>query len=514
MERKNKKISEGILFTDFYQLTMAQVYFKKGLHQKQVQFDYFFRKYPEYNSSQAGYCIFAGLQSLLEWMQNCFFGPEEIEILANHKGAKQKPIFSKDFLDWLSSQGNFKNITLEAIPEGRVVHPDVPVVTVRGPLIMAQILESSLLNHLNYQSLIATKASRIHEVGRDNLLLEFGLRRGQGKGANAGVRAALIGGADFSSNSGTSYELGFAPKGTHAHSMVQAFIALGKSELEAFRAYADIYPDSCILLVDTINTLESGVPNAIKVFQELKAKGHKPLGVRLDSGDLAYLAIQTAKMLNQADFNEAKIILSNKLDEMVIWQILTQIEKEASKEGVDPNQLINRLVYGVGTRLITSKGHPALDGVYKLVAISDKGSLRPAIKLSETPAKTLNPGRKGVWRIYDQRNKAIADVLTLEDEDLSKEKEITLHHLTEEKQRTVKRDDISEIKKLHQEIIKDGKVVYNFPTIDKIRETRKKDLELLDSGVKRLINPHRYHVSLSKKLWGKKKELIAAAERS
>ncbi|MCF7916339.1 MAG: nicotinate phosphoribosyltransferase [Candidatus Omnitrophica bacterium] len=510
---RTKNISEGILFTDFYQLTMAQAYFKKGIHQKEVQFDYFFRKYPEYNSSQAGYCIFAGLESLVEWMQSSSFRPEDIEVLANHKGPKQKPIFSKDFLQWLSSQGNFKNINLEAVPEGRVIHPNVPVATVRGPLIMAQILESSLLNHLNYQSLIATKASRIQEVGRGNLLLEFGLRRGQGKGANAGVRAALIGGADFSSNSGISYQLGFSPKGTHAHSMVQAFIALGKSELEAFRAYADVYPDSCILLVDTIDTLKSGVPNAIKVFKILKEKGHKPLGVRLDSGDLAYLSIQTAKMLNEAGFREAKIVLSNKLDEMVIWQILTQIEKEAAKEGVDPQQLIKRLVYGVGTKLITSKGYPALDGVYKLVAISDQGNLKPAIKLSETPAKTLNPGRKGVWRIYDQRKKAIADVLTLENENLSKKEEITLHHPTEEKQRVIKKEDILKSEKLHQEIIKNGKVVYDFPVIDKIRETRKDDLELLDSGVKRLINPHRYHVSLSKGLWNQKKELINSVRR-
>lgn len=510
---RNKKISEGILFTDFYQLTMAQLYFKKGLHQKQVQFDYFFRKYPEYNSSQAGYCIFAGLQSLVEWMQNSSFEEEDIKILANHKSPTQKPVFSKDFLQWLSKEGNFKSINLEAIPEGRVIHPNVSVVTIRGPLLMAQILESSLLNHLNYQSLIATKASRIHEVGRGNLLLEFGLRRGQGKGANAGVRAALIGGADFSSNTGISYQLGFIPKGTHAHSMVQAFIALGKSELEAFKAYADVYPDSCLLLVDTIDTLKSGVPNAIKVFKELQRKGHQPLGVRLDSGDLAYLSIQTAKMLNQAGFSEAKIVLSNKLDEIVIWQILTQIEKEAAKEGVNPEQLIKRLAYGVGTKLITSKGYPALDGVYKLVAISDNGNLRPAIKLSETPAKTLNPGRKGVWRIYDQRNKAIADVLTVEDEDLSEKKEIKLHHPTEEKQRIIKKDDISKTEKLHQEIIKEGKVVYDFPAISKIRETRKKDLELLDSGVKRLINPHRYHLSLSNKLWNQKKELINATQK-
>lgn len=511
MMAENKRISEGILFTDFYQLTMAQLYFKKGLHKKEVQFDYFFRKYPGYDSHQSGYCIFAGLQSLVDWVKNSYFSKEDIQLLANHKGPNKKPMFSKDFLDWLSSEGNFKDISLEAVAEARVVHPDVPVASIRGPLAMAQILESSLLNHLNYQTLIATKACRIHEAGRGNLLLEFGLRRAQGKGANAGVRAALIGGAHFSSNTGISYQLGSIPKGTHAHSMVQAFIGLGRSELDAFSAYADIYPDSCLLLVDTINTLKSGIPNAIKVFETLRKKGHKPLGIRLDSGDLAYLSIQAAKMLNKAGFDKVKIVLSNKLDELVIWQILTQIQKEAPKYAVDPDNLISRLVYGVGTKLITSQGYPALDGVYKLVAISDDKKLKPAIKLSETPAKTINPGRKGIWRIYDKRNKAVADVLSTEAEDLSKKEESILHHPTQDKQRVVKREDISSIEKLHKDIIKDGEIVYDFPPIERMRETRKKDLDSLDSGVKRLINPHRYHVSLSRDLWELKKELISSA---
>jgi nicotinate phosphoribosyltransferase len=373
---------------------------------------------------------------------------------------------------------------------------------------MVQILESSLLNHLNYQTLVATKACRIREAGRGNLLLEFGLRRGQGKGANAGVRAALIGGADFSSNTGASYQLGFSPKGTHAHSMVQAFISLGYSEQDAFMAYADIYPDSCILLVDTIDTLGSGIPNAIKVFQDLKKRGHNPSGIRLDSGDLAYLSIHAAKMLNQAGFDKVKIVLSNELDELVIWQVLTQIQKEAPRYGVDPDQLISRLVYGVGTKLITSKGYPALDGVYKLVAISDNKGLNPAIKLSETPAKTINPGRKGIWRIYDKRSKAVVDLLTKDSKDPREEDKLFFHHPEEEKQRMLKRRDISKIEKLQQVIIKNGRVVYDFPSISQIRSTREKDLEFLDPGVKRLINPHLYHVSLSKELWDLKKELI------
>lgn len=505
---ENKNISEGILFTDFYQLTMAQTFFKKGLHTKEVQFDYFFRKYPRYLSGQAGYCIFAGLQSLVEWMQGCSFKENDIKYLAEHKSPANKPMFSKDFLEWLSAEGNFKAINLEAIPEGRAVHPNVPLVSVRGPLAMAQILESSLLNHLNYQTLVATKACRIREAGRGNLLLEFGLRRGQGKGANAGVRGALIGGADFSSNTGASYQLGFPPKGTHAHSMVQAFIGLGYSEQDAFRAYADIYPDSCILLVDTIDTLGSGIPNAIKVFQDLKKKGHNPSGIRLDSGDLAYLSIHAAKMLNQAGFDKVKIVLSNELDELVIWQVLTQIQKEAPRYGVDSDQLINRLVYGVGTKLITSKGYPALDGVYKLVAISDNKGLNPAIKLSETPAKTINPGRKGIWRIYDKRSKAVVDLLTKDSQDPREEDKLFFHHPEEEKQRMLERKDISKIEKLQQVIIKDGGVVYDFPSISQIRNIREKDLEFLDPGVKRLINPHLYHVSLSKELWDLKKELI------
>jgi nicotinate phosphoribosyltransferase len=296
-------------------------------------------------------------------------------------------VFAKDFLDWLRKNCSFDGISLQAIPEGRVVHPNAPLTVVQGPLAMAQILETSLLNHINYQTLIATKAARIHESGRGQLMLEFGLRRGQEKGANAGTRAALIGGADYSSNVGISHVLGLPPKGTHAHSMVQLYMALGEGELEAFRAYAEVYPDNCLLLVDTINTLESGIPNAIRVFEELRRKGFEPVGVRLDSGDLAYLSIQAAKMLDQAGFPDTIIVLSNNLDELVIWQIITQIQEEAPRYGMDADHLIKRLVYGVGTRLIVSQGDPALDGVYKLVAVHDQGQWKPAIKIS-------NPRRK------------------------------------------------------------------------------------------------------------------------
>ncbi|MGD2040284.1 MAG: nicotinate phosphoribosyltransferase, partial [Anaerolineae bacterium] len=356
MNESQRRTAEGILFTDQYQLTMAQLYYRVGMHEMQVQFDHFFRSYPDYGAHKAGYCIMAGLAWLLDWMEDAHFRDEDIEYLRRQTGRAGRPVFGDDFLQWLRRNGTYRGITLRAIPEGRVVHPNVPLTVVQGPLAMAQILETSLLNHLNYQTLIATKAARIHESGRGRTMLEFGLRRGHERGANAGARAALIGGADFSSNVGLSHVVGLTPKGTHAHSMVQAFMALGMSELDAFRAYAKVYPDDCLLLVDTIDTLESGVPNAIRVFEELKRQGHEPMGIRLDSGDLAFLSIQAAKMMNEAGFPKTSIVLSNDLDELFILQILTQISHEAPRYGVDPDHLIDRLVYGVGTRLITSWG--------------------------------------------------------------------------------------------------------------------------------------------------------------
>jgi nicotinate phosphoribosyltransferase len=386
---------------------------------------------------------------------------------------------------------------------------------VHGPLAMAQILETSLLNHLNYQTLIATKAARIREIGRGQLMLEFGLRRGQGKGANAGTRAALIGGADFSSNVGVSAVLGYPPKGTHAHSMVQLFISLGMSELDAFRAYAEVYPDDCTLLVDTIDTLESGLPNAIKVFEELRSKGCEPIGVRLDSGDLAYLSIQAASMLDQACFPDVSIVLSNNLDELVIWQIITQIIQEAPRYDVDPDRLIKRLVYGVGTRLITSWGEPALGGVYKLVAVCHEGDWRPAIKISDSPAKTPNPGHKRVWRVYDERGKATADLIGLEGELPDQMDPLVLHHPVEgSKVRNLKPADVSRIEPLLVDVLKDGKLVYEMPSLEQMRTMRRADIKCLDPGVRRIMYPHIYHVSLTERLWLLKRELIQKAKNS
>lgn len=515
MASSKRAAMEGILFTDQYQLTMAQLYFRAGLHEREVLFDHYFRRYPDYDSHQAGYCINAGMEWLLEWMQEARFGTEEIDYLRSQRTAAGSRLFDDDFLKWLQANGNFSALSLRAIPEGRVVHPNVPLTIVQGPLAMAQILETSLLAHLNYPTLIATKASRISESGRGRPVLEFGMRRAHERGANAGARAALIGGAQFTSNVGVSRALGLPPKGTHAHSMVQLFMTLGMGELGAFQAYADLYPDDCMLLVDTVNTLASGVPNAIRVFEELRRKGHQPVGIRLDSGDLAYLSIQAAKMLDDAGFGDCAIVLSGDLDELVIWQILTQISAEASRYGVDADHLISRLIYGVGTHLITSWGEPALGGVYKLVAVRDNGSWDSAIKISDTPAKVPNPGMKRAWRLYDQRGKATADLLCSDEEDPTKADTLVLRHPSDHtKFRSVQRRDLSSLEELHVEIVKQGKVVGELPPLDKLRRRRQEDVERLDPGIRRLVNPHIYHVSLTQSLWDLKQRLIDEAHKS
>jgi nicotinate phosphoribosyltransferase len=513
MKSYKHMLAEGILYTDQYQLTMAQLYYYMGLHEIPASFDHFFRSYPNYGIHEAGYCINAGLEWLVDWMKKARFDKHELTLLANQKGRSGAPIYRKGFLDWLRKMGNFDAISLCAIPEGRVVHPNIPLTIVQGPLAIAQILETSLLNHLNFQTLIASKAARIREIGRGQLVLEFGLRRAQDRGALAGTRAALIGGADYSSNVGISYELGFPPQGTHAHSMIQVFTALGETELDAFRAYAEIYPDDCLLLVDTIDTLESGLPNAIKVFEELRNKGHQPIGIRLDSGDLAFLSIQAVKMLDKAGFPNTTIVLSNQLDELVIWQIITQIQEEAPRYGMEADIIINRLAYGVGTKLITSGSASALDGVYKLVAIQKEGKWIPTIKISESRSKTSNPGFKRTWRLYDKRLKATADLLTLETEDPRNYESICLHHPTDAtKFRTLHKEEISKIELLHIDIISKGELVYEIPTIAEMRQQRQQDIDQLDPGVKRLMTPHIYHISLSDKLWNLKQGLVTFLE--
>ncbi len=350
------------------------------------------------------------------------------------------------------------------------------------------------------------------EAARGGSVLEFGLRRGPEAGAHAGGLGALIGGCDFTSNVALSDAVGLDPKGTHAHSMIQAFMALGLGELEAFRRYAALFPDECVLLVDTVDILGSGVPNAIEVFKELKSKGRRPGGIRLDSGDLAYFAIQSAVMLDAAGFDDVSIVLSSDLDELVIWQILSQIDSEAPRYGLDPARLINRLVFGVGTRLITSEGDPALGGVYKLVAIDDEsGRSLPAIKVSEDPAKVPAPGDKRLWRVYDSRGLATADVVSLADEALSTSGQMTLYHPSREVHRSLEMSETSRVEELLVPVFTDGRREDGEPGIDLLRQRRMDDLDRLDPGVKRLINPHVYHVSLTEKLKSLQRRLVSDA---
>lgn len=520
-----RSTAEGILFTDQYQLTMAQLYFRHGMHERQAQFDHFFRNYPDYGDHRAGFCVNAGLEWLLDWMKEARFRKEEISLMREMTSRTGRPLFAEDFLSWLGQNGDFGGISLQAIPEGRVVHAHVPLTVVNGPLALAQILETPLLNILNYQTLIATKAARVRESAGDALVLEFGVRRAHDRGGNAGTRAALIGGADFSSNAGISHALGYPPKGTHAHSLVQAFLAQGMTELEAFQAYADVYPDECLLLVDTIDTLASGVPNAIRIFEKLRQKGYAPLGVRLDSGDLAHLSTRVAQMLDESGFPNASIVLSDRLDELAIRKIKLQIAHEAARNGLDADSIVRRLVYGVGTRLITSEGDSSLGGVYKLVGLKVRESWQPTTKVSEEPGKTAIPGNKRIWRIVDSSGLATADLLTLTEEDPAKEWQNChgrrspadrqpgsslqlLHPRDSNKRRSLPFASISRIEPLLSDVLAEGQMVCERPSLEEIRAQRQADVAELDEGVRRLIDPEPYDVSVSESLCALQAELL------
>ncbi len=503
-------LASSVLFTDHYQLTMAQLYLRTGLAERRARFDHTFRSYPDYGTHQAGYAVAAGLAPLLHWMRSGSFSEEVLEALRGIRGSAGTQVFDETFLGWLGEQDAFSAIEMFGVPEGRVVHAGAPMTMVEGPLALAQILETPLLNRLNFETLIATKASRVAEAAMGGSVLEFGMRRAHGAGANGATRASLIGGASGSSNVGASLDLGYVPKGTHAHSMVQVFMAALGGELEAFRAYAETYPDDCLLLVDTIDTLDSGVPNAISVFEDLRRRGHRPVGIRLDSGDLAFLAVQSAKLLNDAGFDDVTIVLSSQLDEVNIWQIRNQIAIEAPRYGVDPDHLLHRLTYGVGSRMATSHGASSLDGVYKVVAVeNDAGEWEPAIKISDSPVKIVDPGIKQVWRVYDERNTATADLIALVDEDVAG-RPLTLHHPhLPDVSRTLDADHVSGMEALIEPVAKMDIPSDPREVIEAAQARRTADLERLDPGVRRLVNPHTYHVSHSTALSTMKHDLAA-----
>ena len=511
-------VGRGVLRTDAYQVTMAQLYFRLGLHERRARFEHFYRSNPDYGEHQAGYCVTAGLGPFLEWAADARATDADVAALRSHEGRAGDRLFDDAFLDWFADL-DFGELTISAVPEGRVVHPNAPITVVEGALGEAQLIETPLLNLLNFPTLIATKASRVVEAAHGRPVLEFGMRRGPAAGADDGSRAALIGGAVGTSNAAEGYRLGMPPSGTHAHSMVQLFMALGEGERGAFEAYADVYPDDCLLLVDTVDTLESGIPNAIRVFETLRAKGREPVGVRLDSGDLAYLAVQSAKRLDAAGFPDVSIVLSSDLDELRIWQILQQIADEAPRSGLDADRVVDRLAFGVGSRLASSHGDPSLDGVYKLVAVDEQGEWLPAMKLSDNPAKLLNPGPKRLWRLYDADGTATADVLSTADEELRRGDDLFLHHhARNDLVRPVPGDRWSRAEELLAPVFTGGRptgaVDDPYVAVQAARAWRDHDVALLDPGVRRIVNPHVYHVSITDSLARLKADQIERFRRS
>ncbi len=476
---KQCEINQSML-CDFYELTMAQGYFKKGFKDKISYFDIFFRNVPD----DGGFAIFAGLEQLIDYIKNLRFGDAELAYI------ESKGIFEPEFVEYLR---NFKFTgDIYAVPEGTPVFPNEPLVTVRAPSIEAQIIETAALVFINHQSLIATKANRIYRAAEGRAIMEFGARRAQGQDAAVlGARAAYIGGCVGTSNVMTDMMFGIPALGTMAHSWVQMF----GSEYEAFRAYANLYPENTVLLVDTYNTLKSGVPNAIRVIkEELVAKGHRNYGIRLDSGDIAYLSKKARKMLDDAGLPECKIVVSNSLDEYIIRDLLLQ------KAAVDS--------FGVGERLITSKSTPVFGGVYKLVAAEDEsGNIIPKIKVSENIDKITTPHFKKVYRIYDRETgKAQADQICVHDEvvDASRPLEI-FHPIATWKRKTYIN---YELRELLVPIFVNGECVYQSPPVNEIRKTCLEQIDQLWDEVKRFENPHRYYVDLSAKLWAIKNELL------
>lgn len=467
------------LLTDFYELTMANGYFEHGLKDKNAYFDMFFRKVPD----NGGFAIMAGLKQVIDYIDNLKFTDEDIEYL------RGKKIFSEEFLDYLR---NFKfECDVWSIPEGTPIFPHEPIITVRGPVIQAQFIETMILLSINHQSLIATKANRIVRASEGRAVMEFGSRRAQGyDGAIYGARAAYIAGCVGTACTLSERLEGIPAMGTMAHSWVQMF----DSEYDAFTAYAKTYPDSCTLLVDTYNVLKSGIPNAIKVFNEvLIPMGKRPKGIRIDSGDIAYLSKKARKMLDDAGFSDCTITASNSLDEYIIRDTLSQGAKIDS--------------FGVGERLITSKSEPVFGGVYKLAAVEKNSEIIPKIKISENIEKITNPGFKQVYRLFSKESgKAIADVITVFDEEIDDTKPYEIF----DPEHTWKRKTLTNFtaEKLTKQIYKKGVRVYESPDVHEIKEHCSREIDRLWDEVKRFEFPHKYYVDLSQKLWDIKNDLL------
>jgi nicotinate phosphoribosyltransferase len=467
------------MLVDFYELTMANGYFSNGFENKIAYFDMFFRRVPD----GGGYCIMAGVEQLIEYLNNLKFSDEDIKYLRN------KNIFSDEFLEYLK---NFKfTCDVWAIPEGNPVFPAEPLVVVRGPIIQAQFIETMTLLTINHQTLIATKANRICRAANGRPVMEFGSRRAQGyDGAIYGARAAIIGGCSSTACTLADQMFDIKAVGTMAHSWVQLF----DSEYEAFKSWAEINPDNCLLLIDTYNVIKSGIPNAIKVFDEiLKPLGKRPKGIRIDSGDITYLTKKCRKILDAAGYEDCQILISNSLDEYIIRDVL---EQGASIDS-----------FGVGERLITAKSEPVFGGVYKLSGIEKDSTIIPKIKISENDEKITNPGFKKIIRIFDKdSHMAIADLLTLYNEDFSQEESIELFDPVH----TWKKKKITNfyIKDLLVPIFNKGILVYTTPDVLSIKEFARKESEKLWPEVLRFENPHKYYVDLSQKLWSMKQDLL------
>ena len=471
------------MLCDFYELTMGNGYFQAGYKDRITYFDVFFRDVPD----RGGFAIAAGLEQLIDYIQDLHFDDEDIAYL------RSKNLFDEQFLTYLR---DFKFTgDIWAIPEGTPIFPREPVVVVRAPAIQAQLIETFTLLSINHQSLIATKANRIVRAAKGRTVLEFGSRRAQGiHGAIAGARAAYIGGCGGTACTISDELYGVPAGGTMAHAWVQMF----DSEYEAFKTYCEVYPNNATLLVDTYNTLKSGVPNAIKAFNEvLKPKGITKCGIRLDSGDIAYLTQAARKMLDDAGWTECQISASNSLDEYIIRELLDQ---EAQID-----------LFGVGERLITASSQPVFGGVYKLVAVEDAdGKVIPKIKVSENVDKITNPHFKKVYRIYDkQTGKAEADYITLWDEEVAPTQPLELF----DPRATWKRKTYTdyEIRPLLVPIFKDGELVYEKPELQDVREYCREQVQSLWAEVKRFENPHNYYVDLSQKLWDIKQNLLREA---